>query len=993
MKLKDLKIGTQIQLAFGLILFFVLLLGLISFQQSNRINQQTKTMFEHPVQVRRALNLLTGDIIGIHRDMKDLFITEPSEFVSDLNRIELLKQDAFTQIEILYENYLGPKTDIDSLKQSFIIWNAMREETIRLMREGKLDEAAKRTKSTGVAGKQVDLTLMYLQRISDFAHNKANELYSNSKAIYQRLTLNLAIVVLAVILLLILIFYFLMKNIRTPLVGLTDVTRRFHGGNLDSRSSYVSESEVGILSKSFNSLAGNIQQDLELNEKVTTLAGHLLSEYDSGKFFTIMLQTLSEHTGAQMSAVYLLSDDKRRFVCAGSLGFDGKVKDSFSATDFEGEFGVAFSSKSVSVIKNIPEDSRFVFPTTGVQFLPREIITIPLITKEEVAGIVTLATITKFRKQTLHYLERINEVLSARVEGVVAADKIEILAKKLGLQNAELEAQKMELASQSTELEEQNAELEAQKKQLEDASRLKTSFLSNMSHELRTPLNSVIALSGVLSRRLASKISGEESEFLEVIERNGKHLLSLINDIIDISRIESGYEEIEVSTFNANSLVSEMVAIIRPQATKKKIELTHLNSEMVVEITTDADKLRHIVQNLVGNAVKFTEEGSVVAEVATDPESIKITVSDTGIGIPGKHLPHIFDEFRQVDSSTSRKFGGTGLGLAIAKKYANLLGGSISVTSQVGQGSVFTLILPKKYNPQLKMDKGFDPVAETIKPQIRIKTGERSEPVSILLVDDSQPAIIQLQDILEETGFRILVANDGMEALETVKLATPDAIILDLMMPGMDGFEVLRLLREDETTSLVPVLILTAKQITKEELSFLKKNNVHQLIQKGDVNRIELIRAIRSLVEADDIKNREAQAPYENPALKQTEGKPTILVVEDNPDNLLTAKAILSDNYTIVEATNGQEGVEQALAHMPDLILMDIHLPVMDGIEAFKAIRKIPELQHVPIIALTASTLTSDREAILAYGFDAFVPKPMDEKSLLKTIKSAIYGK
>ena len=249
-------------------------------------------------------------------------------------------------------------------------------------------------------------------------------------------------------------------------------------------------------------------------------------------------------------------------------------------------------------------------------------------------------------------------------------------SQKLEFQNRELEAQKTELASQSTELLEQNTELEMQKKQLFEASRLKTNFLSNMSHELRTPLNSVIALSGVLNRRLSKKIPDEEYSYLEVIERNGKHLLSLINDILDISRIEAGREEIEISDFSVGHLVADVVGMIEPQARQKNILLTFSEEKERVSIVSDFDKCRHILQNLVGNAVKFTERGKVEISIQKNGDKVEICIADTGIGISESHLPHIFDEFRQADGSTSRRFGGTGLGLGYCTEVCQSDGGN-----------------------------------------------------------------------------------------------------------------------------------------------------------------------------------------------------------------------------------------------------------------------------------------------------------------------------
>lgn len=555
--------------------------------------------------------------------------------------------------------------------------------------------------------------------------------------------------------------------------------------------------------------------------------------------------------------------------------------------------------------------------------------------------------------------------------------------------NAELEAQKSELGLKSLELHEQNTELEMQKKQLDEANRLKTNFLSNMSHELRTPLNSVIALSGVLKRRLTGKIPDEEHGFIGVIERNGKILLDLINDILDIARIESGREEVEITSFNVCDQINEIIALIRPQADLKDIVLGTAKGNCRQTISSDARKFRHILQNLIGNAVKFTEKGQVHVEVVASEKMISVKVVDSGIGISKEHLPYIFDEFRQADGSTSRRYGGTGLGLAIARKYAHMLGGDVQVESTSGIGSVFTLNLPLVYDPKHSL-----PTDTTESRFSRIETpGSAITPVArktVLVVEDSEPAVIQIRDALEEAGYNILTAANGKIALEITSAMLPDAIILDLMMPDIDGFTVLQALRDQERTQMVPVLVLTAKQLTKEDLKQLRSNNIFQLIQKGDVNRTDLLQAVNAMV-----ATRPAEKVQSKPEdkVKERSGKPLILVTEDNADNLLTVKALLADAYAVIEAVDGKEAVTMARKHKPDLILMDIALPEMDGIEAFRNIRSNLRLQHIPIIALTASAMTSDRETILAYGFDAYIAKPIDEPSFFKTLTEILYGK
>jgi signal transduction histidine kinase/CheY-like chemotaxis protein/HAMP domain-containing protein len=1053
MRIKDLKISTQLKIGFAVLLLFVIALGVVSYVQSEKISRQTEILYNHPLKVRRAIGSLEIDILSIRVGERDLILAKnEQERQAAIQLMELSYADVIQQFNILNERYLGSRKDIDEAYKAFIIWNTAVKENSKLTLSGRLEAAEKNIISSGIVGVYKDKMLAEIKDIDNFALKKPEDLYANSKELKDLLKTQLILLVASILMLSLVIIYFMLRNIRKPLTELTDAAKRFHNGDMDSRSSYKLHNEFGALSDSFNMLAEGIQVKTDLDGKLAGLAALMLSEYDAKKFFRVTLNALATHTGSQMAAIYMLSDDKKSYEHFESTGMDDNAKQSFSAVSFEGEFGLAISSRKVQWIKNIPGDTRFVFYTASGKFIPREIITIPVLADNEVVAIISLASVNAYNNKVMQLIDRILVTLCTRVEGIMAYHRIKEIMGKLEQQNQELEAQKTELSSQSAELISQNTELEIQKKQLNEASRLKTNFLSNMSHELRTPLNSVIALSGVLYRRLAKQIPEEEHSFLEVIERNGRHLLELINDILDISRIESGREEIEVTKFKPDSLIAEIIGMIRPQAKHKDIELLQTGGDSELFILSDAHKLRHILQNIISNAVKFTEKGKVEVATRKTDEVIAITVSDTGIGIAEEHIAHIFDEFRQADSSTSRRFGGTGLGLAIARKYANLLGGEITVESIPGKGSEFTLVLPLRYAAEnrvieeggekaqrhrdaeaqsggfterqltggrigvcesvskcVKEDKDdcglscshaptlphshtpTPPYSHTLKPTYSKNSGNATNLVAsglnktILLVEDSEPAIIQIKDFLEESGYHILLAHNGAEALGIIAQTIPDAMILDLMMPGLDGFEVLQAIREAERTVHIPVLILTAKHISKEELSFLTRNNIHQLIQKGDVKRHELLKAVEQMVfvEVEETVKTRRQ-------LQSIKGKPVVLVVEDNPDNMLTVSALLSENYTVIQAVDGNGCLEMAKQHLPNLILMDIALPGMDGIEAFKVMRNDGRLQHIPVIALTASAMTNDRETILAYGFDAYIAKPIDADLFFKTIDEVL---
>jgi len=400
-----------------------------------------------------------------------------------------------------------------------------------------------------------------------------------------------------------------------------------------------------------------------------------------------------------------------------------------------------------------------------------------------------------------------------------------------------------------------SAELEKQSRQLEQANRLKSVFLANMSHELRTPLNSVIALSGVLGQRLVGKIPAEEYGYLEIIERNGRNLLALINDILDLSRIEAGREELNLGSLSVRELAEEVVEMIEPLAREKGLDLVNRVANDLPHLHSDPGKVRQILQNLAGNAVKFTQAGTVELSARQADGEMYIVVSDTGIGIPAEALPHIFEEFHQVDDSASRKYGGSGLGLTIASKYARLMGGEISVESKPGQGSVFTLRLPLAFCQPEHFKATNDPVLK---------------PLSSAVFEDSE----------------------SMQKSSSI---------------GMSG-------------------------------------------------------------------------------------KPLVLVVEDNPDNLSTMRALLRNTCTMIEAGDGKAGLEQARRRKPDLILMDLALPVMDGYAALAAIREDEALRDIPVVAVTARAMKGDRESILSRGFDGYVSKPIEAELLKKTIEEVLHG-
>ncbi len=971
-------------MGFGIILIFIVLLGIASYQQANRLWKLTSDMYNHPLQISNTTRDIKTDIDSMHILLKDIALDEklsPRDIALKTNKINFLEAKVFKSFDIVYDRYLGSKANVDSAYNAFKSWKSLRDKVImfRLQDDAGLAYSAYKIENTQYR----DMMFSHIQVMVDFATNKANSFFENAENEKKQISLWILIALISMFLISGSVAFIIYKGIRTPLVILTRITDRLSQGNHDIRSKYVSTNEIGKLSSAFNNLADSIQQEKTLNEMSSQIAQKLIIENDLRLFCKELLISLSTATNSQVAAIYFLNPEKSHFEHFESIGLNAEKCKSFSADLREGEFGTVIAQKEMVRVEKIPADTIFSFKTVTGNFIPRDIVTIPILQDNHIVAIISLASLNDFSSVSLLLLSEIHFIITARIHGVLAFQKITDISLMLDRKNKDLAEKSKELAMQAEELKEYNIELKMQKKQVDEANTFKSAFLSNMSHELRTPLNSVIALSGVLTRRLKDQVSEDEYNYLGIIEKNGKQLLTLINDILDLSRIESGKEEINISRFTISSLVESIIESLEPIANDKQLRLINTIGHNLPEIESDNDKCHHIIQNVISNAIKFTEEGLVEISAKQENNEIHISVRDTGIGIDPEYIALVFDEFRQADERVTRKFGGTGLGLAIAKKYILLLGGSIDVKSKPGVGSTFTIKIPlvtagsreSNYNPEPELVTVQNPGNYTLNSSD--VTGK-----TILLVEDSEPQIIQMSYILEKNGYTVLTARNGKEALERISISIPDAMILDLMMPEVDGFQVLESIRSQPETSQIPVLILTAKHVTRNELFFLKGNHIHQIIMKGVVNRTELLEHIKSMMnpslktDAAPIKRKVTQT-----------GKPVILVVEDNQDNLETVKALLEEKNEIVGAADSIEGLAIARTLHPDLILLDISLPGLDGFAVFDELRKDQNLRHIPVIALTARAMKGDREELLAYGFDGYISKPVDSKLMEEAIE------
>lgn len=534
------------------------------------------------------------------------------------------------------------------------------------------------------------------------------------------------------------------------------------------------------------------------------------------------------------------------------------------------------------------------------------------------------------------------------------------------------------------QLQQMNEQLSNANVELARTTRLKDEFLANMSHELRTPLNAILGMSEGFQEGVFGSISERQRKAISTIERSGKHLLELINDILELSKIESGNLELQLSDVSIRSLCHASLAFVKQMASKKNIHLSTRIPNTLGYVQVDERRLRQVLINLLSNAIKFTPPGgSVMLEVLlektqeqnskTNPSHLLcFCVSDTGIGIAPENISKLFQPFIQIDSSLNRQYSGTGLGLALVQRIATLHGGTVAVSSEVGQGSRFTVRIPYK-------NSDYIPTTQTTALlQEQCLLGNNAQ---ILVIEDSVPAADQITRYLTEMGMQPIVYPRGEGAVEEVLCVQPALVILDLLLPNLSGWDVLAQLKTNPQTKEIPVIIIS---VVDERTKALAQGACEYLVKP--ITRAQFHATLEKLR-----YSTRATSPTLTVAPKLALTSPVILLAEDNQANIDTMCSYLEGRgYTMILARNGKQAIELAKAQRPDVIVMDIQMPEIDGLEAIRCIRDEQQLVHTPIIALTALAMPSDHKMCLAAGANKYLTKPVKLKQLVMTIQQLL---
>ncbi len=905
---------------------------------------------------------------------------------------------------------------------------------------------------------------------------------------------------------LILVMIFTAK-LRKQIGQLSETTEKIRAGDIKERVKMVSNDELGTLGAAFNNMLD------ELERKETTL-------HEYSEFITMINQnpTLSEVAEAALTKII-----KSIGVNAGrlSLVIDRKLN-TISTYGIQKE--LVSDSQNIDLYQRVIEKGEIVelvfdknFPKLQsglVELDVKYILIFPIIYNKKIIAVLELVSISSRNERAKEYLENIKEQLAIGLSHAVAFRQLENFVGELKRLNEDYQRQNEQISNQNKELlelhkqlKEKADELETEKQKAIEASVLKSQFLANMSHELKTPLNSILGLSQLIIDE--KSITSSDRERMNVILRNGNRLIGLINDILNFSKIEAGKVDVVNEEFSLREFITEIEGHISPLIKDKNLNFViHNEQKTDLIILTDRNKLLQILLNLLSNAVKFTEKGIIVLKCKiVNKEILHFEVIDSGIGISQENLKVIFEEFRQIDGSSTRKYNGTGLGLAISKRFAELINATLVCESEVGRGSIFKLTLPvnivtekqeelpdlfgetgkgkivladdseenrkfiteylvsKKYevlftdepenidrlcleiHPQAvllnltnplfvgwkalqKLVKNHNeiyqpiisymineannvgyglPVFEYISWPVSEKnlsacvnkykrlTGENIE--NVLIIEDDSFEFRALKDTIKEESINLIFAQKDYDTAKTISKIRPDIIFITLSNSIINETELLQTIKENALLRKIPVVLSVPPEFSPEGYKRLNENLVKTAFYSKNFP-IDVLKVIRDRLHLEDglphedtseiwIESKtDANSEISNSKPGINGKRQQVLIVDDDADTLFTVGEMIKRTGSDVSyAKNGLECLSSLKTIKPDLILLDIMMPLMDGFETIKRIKNDKTWKFIPVFAMTAKAMLEDRDVVIKNGFDDLIPKPVNVKELTTKVE------
>lgn len=1205
MKFQNLKIGTRLAAGFAIIMILIFFILLFALDNIRTLSDQTTRLYKHPFTVTNAVKSIHAESIEIREKIYLMIIY--ADKIDSLSRvIDSLDYNIGTEFDILKERFLGKMVDVDNVRIAFEALRQSRDEIVADLKDGNLEKARLHIMKRTTAVSRFDAELNDVIRFTKY---KGETFYKEAVETDRETVQNTVIAFIALIFLSGLTGYLITQSIRNPLIAITEGVKNIENGDFYSDIKVDSKDEAGTLAGAINKMSqslGDLNKTISdrdwtktgINELTLVMRG----EVDLVGLANNVIQFYIQYFGATVGTFYVMNTQRTGLQLTGgyALGNDGLTKQFYSLK--EGLVGECASSGEQIVLEQLPENYFFISSSTG-STSPANVVISPIFEDNKVIGVIELGSLIPFSGSHLELLRITSESVGIAVESARSrsalndllmqtqqlAEELLVQQEELRTSNEKLEAQSEELRAANEELEEQSEklqksenllrtqqeelqvtneeleekndslqkqkailqkareDLEIQTEELAIASKYKSEFLANMSHELRTPLNSLLILSKMLADNKSGNLNKDQIESAQVIYRSGSDLLLLINEILDLSKIEAGKMDIHSGTLNLSQLHIKLKSDFKHSADEKGVALEfRINENAPESIESDQLRVGQIIKNLISNAIKFTRVGKVTVETGIpssdvnlvrsglkNDECIFISVSDTGIGIPPEKQKLIFQAFQQADGSTAREFGGTGLGLSISKELAHLLGGEIQLQSKSGVGSTFTLYLPLVWHPEhgktpsldtlnLMAEPPVTPLISTLRvnetaPQLidDDRNSINMEDKSILIIEDDLTFAKLLYNECKEKNFHGLIALSGGEGLQLARKYSPTAILLDLGLPDMNGIEVLDFLKADSNTRHIPVHIISAESVSmdafkhgavgfftkpaqrediEEALTRLEsfsaekikdlliveddrdlRLSISKLIEGPDVkittvatgedalnavketsfdciildiglpdmSGFQLLKSIsgigsnippvivytgRELSKQEDTELRnyadsiiikgvrseerlldEASLFLHRLVTKMPENKrrmiidlhetdnlfinKKILIVDDDMRNVFALSKILSEKgMKLFKAEDGKKAVDIVVAEGDiDLVIMDIMMPVMDGYETMRQIRKMEKFDKLPIIAVTAKAMKKDYNDAIAAGASDYLPKPVDVHRLLSVMRVWLY--
>lgn len=1031
----------NLQIGFGLSLFLLIISSTASFIAIKNFTG-TAELVNHTERVLQETQSILSYMKDAETGQRGYLITHNPEFLEPYN-------GAYERVRAAIDNFKGltldnPSQQINANKVNSIVSKrfAIMQQTIEDERANKAPDFSKLRE-----GKQsMDEMRILVKNMQDTERTLLTERTNkmNSLSFFTPIL----IVIAALLSILITVFFYKRvtddyeektmlnhelgkkeKEILDRISLIENIALNISNGDFSLRLNASEKDSLGSLAGSLNKMASSLQSSFDtistnewLEKGIARLSERMVGEQSLNELCYDIVDFICSYTNSQIGIFYMLQDNT--LVYRNSYGFKPEA-DKEKLKSGEGLLWQSISNKKEILLQNVNED--LYINTGSANLRPKSILAFPIYFERRIIGAIEIGSLSDFSKTDIEFIHRISENIGIALNTALNRLRLKELLEETQAQSEELQAQHSELENLNTELEvqaeklqtseeelkvqqeelqETNQELEERSRLLEEKNHLivvrnleiqkkaeelalnaryKSEFLANMSHELRTPLNSILLLSRLLAENSDQNLLSDQVEYARVIQSSGKGLLQLIDEILDLSKIESGKMELEYELISLEEITNTLKMLFQPLAKEKNVDFNiSISKDLPAHIESDRMRVDQILKNLISNSLKFTQTGYITLSVQPSQQEgfVDFTVEDTGIGIAKEKQQLVFEAFQQADGSTKRKYGGTGLGLSISRQLAILLSGDISLESEPGKGSTFTLSIPVNKNvaavksttdqdilnneSEEDIDAYYEAETERqTEPSLNYTTSIIPEEIPddrgaittvdkvILIVDDDTAFAKLLLDFTRQKGYKGIVTVRGDEALELAKTFKPTGILLDIQLPVKDGLQVIDELKKDIRTRHIPVHMLSSFEQKKESLM---RGAVDFITKPVDYEKMGHIFETLEYVIKKDAKK--------------------VIIVEDNAKHAKALSYFLSTYEVNSEiSTDISESMQALKKKEIDCVILDMGIPDAKAYETLDAVKRNAELENVPVIIFTGKSLSKSEESRIRQYADSIVVK------------------